>query len=41
MNHVLKTVMGNDMENAKTYNDTSIALSEKLVPALKDFLQKN
>jgi len=39
MNHVLKTVTGNDLENSKTYNDTTIPLAEGLVPAITDFLK--
>lgn len=39
MNHVLKTVSDDDLENVKTYNNTSIPLAAELIPIIKDFLQ--
>jgi len=39
MNHVLKTVSDDDLENAKTYNDTTLPLATELIPIIKDFIQ--
>lgn len=41
MNHVLKTVSGNDLDNTKTYNDTTIPLAKELIPAISAFVKKN
>jgi len=41
MNHVLKTVTGTDLENSKTYNDTTLPLADGLIPAISDFLKNN
>ncbi len=41
MNHVLKTVTGGDLENSKTYNNTTLPLTETLVPTITQFIQKN
>lgn len=41
MNHVLKTITGGDLENAKSYNDTTLPLSQELVPVVKEFVIKN
>lgn len=40
MNHVLKTIEGGDMENAKSYNEAERPLSEELVPLIIDFVKK-
>ena len=39
MNHVLKTVSNDDLENVKTYNDTTLPLATVLIPIVKDFIQ--
>lgn len=40
MNHVLKTVTGNDLENAKTYNDSKLPINSALVTTLIQFIKE-
>lgn len=41
MNHVLKTVIGGDLENAKTYNNATLPLIKSLIPVLTQFIKGN
>lgn len=41
MNHVLVTVTGDDLENAKTYNNPNIPLSEGLINIISNFIKDN
>lgn len=41
MNHVLKTVTGNDLENAKTYNNGSLPINEQLVLTVATFVKSS
>lgn len=40
MNHVLKTVSGNDLENAKTYNNGNLAINSTLITTISTFVKK-
>lgn len=41
MNHILKTVSDDDLENAKSYNNISTPLATKLIPTITQFIKDN
>lgn len=40
MNHILKEISGNDLENSKSYNDPSLPLHPELIPTLVNFINQ-
>lgn len=41
MNHVLKEIEGNDLENSKSYNQYDLPISEELVSTITQFIEEN
>ena len=41
MNHVLFTIEGGQLENSKSYNESSRKISEELITTLTGFILKN
>ena len=41
MNHVLKEIEGNDLENSKSYNQYDLPISEELVTTIIQFIEEN
>lgn len=39
MNHVLRKIEGDDLENSKSYNDPGLPLHPELVPVITDFIK--
>ena len=40
MNHVLKEIKGNDLENSKSYNIYNLPVAPKLISIISDFIKK-
>ena len=40
MNHVLKEIEGNDLENSKSYNIYNLPVAPKLITVISDFIKK-
>ena len=40
MNHVLKEIEGNDLENSKSYNIYNLPVIPKLIEVISDFIKK-
>ncbi len=41
MNHVLKKIEGNDLENGKSYNQYNLPISEELITVITQFIEAN
>lgn len=41
MNHVLKKIEGNDLENGKSYNQYDLPISKELVSVVTEFIEEN
>jgi len=41
MNHVLKEINGNDLENSKSYNQYNLPISEELINVITQFIESN
>ena len=41
MNHVLKSIDGNDLENSKSYNQYNLPISEELITIITQFIEAN
>jgi hypothetical protein len=39
MNHVLFIIEGDDLENAKSYNESARSLSQDVITAILDFIK--
>ncbi len=39
MNHILRKIEGDDLENSKSYNEASLPLHPELVPTLVEFIE--
>lgn len=40
MNHIFRSIEGDDIENSKSYNDTTLPVSETLVTTLSEFIKQ-
>lgn len=40
MNHILRLIEGNDVENSKSYNDPNMPVAPELVSAISEFIQQ-
>ncbi len=41
MNHILKEIEGNDLENGKSYNQYDLPISEELITVITEFIEEN